>query len=122
MGTSTDEQIVHDWVVRTLKERYSRIYSEVKINSQDDSVHEFKGHYPDALFINYGQVTQIVQVETHGTVNAERVTYWKKLSELGVKLVVLVPKKSQKNAMELCWTNGLAAKVKVGTYQFEIEM
>lgn len=122
MGTSTDEQILHDWVVRTLKERYSRIYSEIKINSRDDSVYEFKGHYPDALFINYGQVTQIVQVETHGTVNAERVAYWKELSELGVKLIVLVPKKSQKNAMELCWTNGLAAKVKIGTYQFEIEM
>lgn len=122
MESSTDEQILHDWIIRTLQDKYSRTYSEIRINIGEERGCEFKGYYPDVLFVNYGQVTQIVEVETPESVNAGRVKYWKELSELGVKLVVLVPRKSQKHAMELCWTNSLAAKVKIGTYDFQIEM
>lgn len=122
MEISTDEQILHDWVIRRIETKYSRIYSEIKVNYGDKRENEFKGYYPDALFINYGQVTQIVEVETTETVNEKRVEYWKELSELGAKLVVLVPGNIQKQAMELCWGKGLAGKVKIGTFDFQIDI
>lgn len=122
MEAINDEQVLHDWVVGHLKEKFSRIYSDIKINPGDTKDYEFSGYYPDVLFINYGQVTQIIEVETSSTVNQDRVDHWKELSGLGVKLVVLVPKNRHKNAMELCWSNGLAAKVKIGTYEFQIDM
>jgi hypothetical protein len=31
-GRSTDEQFLHDWVIRKVHEKYSRLYSEVRIS------------------------------------------------------------------------------------------
>ena len=122
MEALTDEQFLHEWIIRNLVNRYSRIYSEIRINTIDDRSNEYKGFYPDALFINYGQVTQIVEVETESTINSDRVDYWKKLSGLGTKLVLLVPKENQKKAMELCWGNSLAASLKIATYDVQINI
>ena len=122
METLTDEQILHDWVIRQIKLKYSRTYSEVKINCGEKKENEYKGHYPDVLFINYGQVTHIVEVETQNSINQERAEHWKGLSDLGAKLVVIVPKRSQKTAMELCWGNSLAGKVEIGTFDFLIDI
>ena len=98
MEVSTDERFLHDWVVRMLVDKYSRIYSQVNINPGDQENHEFNGYFPDAIFINFGQVVQIVEVETKNTVNEERVDYWKKVSDLGAQLVVLAPKGESKRA------------------------
>ena len=120
MAVSTDEKFLHDWVVRMIEEKYSRLYSEVNINPGGEKSHEFNGFYPDVIFINYGQVVQIVEVETKNTVNEERVDYWKEVSDLGAQLVVLAPKDCQKELRDLCWNNGLSAKVKTGSFDVDI--
>ena len=74
------------------------------------------------MFVNYGQVMQIVEVETEDDVNKERVEYWKEMSELGAQLVILVPKESAKKMRDICFDSGLAAKVKIGTYDVEIKL
>lgn len=120
MEVSTDEKFLHDWVVRMLVDKYSRIYSQVSINPGEQKNHEFNGYFPDAIFINLGQVVQIIEVETKNTVNEERVSYWKEVSDLGAQLVVLAPKESQKELRDLCWNNGLSAKVKIGSFDVDI--
>ena len=116
MARSTDEQFLHDWVIRKVHEKYSRMFSEVKINPGEEKNFAHKEMYPDAVIINYGQVVQIVEVETRETINADRVGKWKKLSGLGVKFSLLVPKELQGAARDICWKNGLAAKINIGSF------
>ena len=40
----------------------------------------------------------------------------KDLSELGVKLTLMVPKELQGPARDICWKNGLAAKANIGSF------
>ncbi|GIW46468.1 MAG: hypothetical protein KatS3mg078_0345 [Deltaproteobacteria bacterium] len=116
MARSKNEQLLHDWVIERLKEKYSRMYKEIHVNPGNEKNFEFKGHYPDAVFVNYGQVILIVEVETQETINAEEAQEWKELSELGVQLVLLVPRELQNLAREICWKKGIAAKVKLGSF------
>lgn len=116
MARSTDEQFLHDWVIRKVHEKYSRLYSEVRINPGEETNFEYKGKYPDIVLVNYGQVVQIVEVETRETINNDRVPKWKALSELGVKFTLMVPKELQGHARDICWKNGLAAKANLGSF------
>ena len=116
MSRSTDEQFLHDWVIRKVHEKYSRLYSEVHINPGEEINFDYKGKHPDIIIVNYGQVVQIVEVETRETINNERVPKWKDLSELGVKLTLMVPKELEGPARDICWKNGLAAKVNIGSF------
>ncbi|HWP93597.1 MAG TPA: hypothetical protein VNN20_15495 [Thermodesulfobacteriota bacterium] len=116
MPRSKDEQFLHDWVINKVKEKYSKLYKEVQTNPGEDKNYEFKGSYPDVVFVNYGQVVLIAEVETENTINEEEVNEWKELSSLGVQLVLLVPKELQNTARDICWKNGIAAKVKIGFF------
>ena len=120
MERSADEQFLHDWVIRQINRKYSRLYSEVHINPGNEKNYDFKEQYPDAVFVNYGQVVQIVEVETSETVLPDTAGKWKQLSELGVKLSLLVPKESQGEARDICWKSDLAAKVNISTYDVNI--
>jgi hypothetical protein len=116
MARSTDEQFLHDWVIRKVHEKYSRLYSEVHVNPGEETNFDFKGKFPDIVIVNYGQVVQIVEVETRETISKERIPKWKELSDLGVKLTLIVPKELQGHARDICWKNGLAAKVNIGSF------
>jgi hypothetical protein len=120
MARSTDEQFLHDWVIRKVQEKYSRLYSEVRTNPGEETNFDYKGKYPDIVLVNYGQVVQIVEVETRETINADRVAKWKEMSELGVKFTLMVPKELQGTARDICWKNGLAAKVNLGSFDVQL--
>ena len=122
MARSTDEQFLHDWVIRKVQEKYSRLYSEVHINPGEDKNYEFNGAYPDIVVENYGQIVQIVEVETRETINNERADKWKSLSELGVKLSLLVPNDMQNAARDICWKSGLVAKVSIGSFDVNLNI
>ena len=122
MAQSTDNKFLHDWVIRNLTDKYKKLFTEINVNPGEEKNFEFNGKYPDAVFINYGQVMQIVEVETEDNINEERVGYWKEMSELGAQLVILVPKESAKRMRDICFDSGLVAKVKIGTYDVEIKM
>ena len=122
MAQLTDEQILHDWVIRNLTQKYSKMFTEINVNPGDEKNHEFNGKYPDAVFVNYGQVMQIVEVETPETINEKRIEYWKEMSSLGAQLVILVPKETEKKMRDICFSSGLAAKVKIGSYDVDIRM
>ncbi len=122
MADSTDSKFLHDWVIRSISEKYSRLYTEIKINPGEEQNFEFNGTYPDAVFINYEQVIQIVEVETAEDVNKDRVDHWKKMSDLGAQLLILVPKSSEKEMRNLSFDSGLAARVKIGTFDVDIKI
>jgi hypothetical protein len=122
MARSTDEQFLHDWVIRKVQEKYSRLYSEVHVNPGEEKNYEYNGSYPDIVVVNYGQTVQIVEVETRETINNERAAKWKALSELGVKLSLLVPKEMQNAARDICWKSGLVAKVNIGSFDVNLNI
>ncbi len=122
MADSTDNNFLHDWVIRAIAEKYSKLYTEININPGEEKIFEFNGSYPDAVFVNYGQVIQIVEVETVDTVNDDRLEHWKEFSELGAQLVVIVPKESEKKMRDLCWNSGLIAKVKIGSFNVDLKI
>lgn len=122
MERSTDEQFLHDWVVRKVHEKYSREYSKVHINPGDEKNFEFKGAYPDIIFENYEQIVMIAEVETKETINEQRAEKWKELSELGAKLSLLVPKNMQNEARDICWKAGLVAKINIGSFDVNLTL
>lgn len=122
MEVSSDEQFLHDWVIRQSREKFRRLYNEININPGDEKNAEFKGFYPDILLGSYGQVVQIIEVETRSTVDESRIDYWKKVSDLGVKLIILVPKELQNKLRDMCFKNGLAAKVNIGSFDVDIRI
>jgi hypothetical protein len=122
MGRSQDEQFLHDWVIRKIKDKYSKIYKEVHINPGEEKNFQLKEHYPDVVFVNYGQVVLIAEVETQETVNEEEAKEWKELSNLGVQLVLLVPKEMQNAARDICWKGGIAAKIKISFFDVSLNI
>lgn len=122
MERSTDEQFLHDWVIRKVSDKYSREYSKVHINPGDEKNYEYNGVYPDIVFENYEQIVMIAEVETKETINEERAQKWKELSELGAKLSLLVPKNMQNAARDICWKSGLVAKVNIGSFDVNLTL
>ncbi|MEM7009008.1 MAG: hypothetical protein AAF462_07740 [Thermodesulfobacteriota bacterium] len=122
MARSTDEQFLHDWVIRKVHEKYSRDYSKVHINPGDEKNFEYNGEYPDIVFENYEQIVMIAEVETNETINEQRAEKWKKLSELGAKLTLVVPKNMQNPARDICWKAGLVAKVNIGSFDVNLSL
>lgn len=122
MARSKDEQFLHDWVIRKIKEKNSRIYSEVNINPEDEQNFELEGKYPDVVLVNHGQVVSIIEIDTKETVNEDSIDKWKALSELGVKLTLIVPKEDQNKARDLVWNNGLVAKVDIKFFDVQLNI
>ncbi|NIP39883.1 MAG: hypothetical protein GWO07_16710 [Candidatus Dadabacteria bacterium] len=122
MARSSDEQFLHDWVIRKIKEKNRRIYSEVNINPGDEQNFDIEGKYPDVVLVNHGQVVGIIEVDTKETVEQSCIDKWKALSELGVKLTLVVPKEDQNKARDLVWKNGLVAKVDIKFFDVQLNI
>lgn len=122
MARSKDEQFLHDWVIRKIREKYGRIYSEVNINPGDEKNKDVKGLFPDVILVNHGQIVGIIEVETRETINEEFIGKWKNFSELSNKLTLLVPKELQNAARDLVWKNGLVAKVDIKFYDVQLNI
>lgn len=117
-----DEKLIHSWMLSYLKDRLSRDYDQIHVNHEGGEQHEFKGHHPDLILGNHGLVLAIMEVETEGSINAERAAYWKELSGLGAKLILMVPKHAKARVIDLLWKQGLADKASVGSYEISINM
>jgi len=122
MARSKDEQFLHDWVIRKIEEKNRRIYSEVNINPADEQNFDINGKYPDVVLVNHGQVVSVIEVDTKETVDEESTGKWKALSELGVKLTLIVPKEEQNKARDLVWNNGLVAKVDIKFFDVQLNI
>lgn len=122
MEIPADEKLLHDWVIRQVEAKYSGLHKEIRSNPGEEENFEFEGFFPDVILGSYGQVVQIVEVETESTINEKRVAYWEELSKLPAQLVLLVPSKSKTRAADLCWKGGLAGKVNIGTFEVSIRM
>lgn len=122
MARSKDEQFLHDWVIRIIYEKYNRLYSEVNINPRNEKNYDLQGEYPDAILVNHGQVVGVIEVETKDTINEENIEQWKKYSELGTKLTLIVPKEDQNKARDLIWKNGLVAKVDIKFFELQLNI
>lgn len=117
-----EDAAFRDWLVRYLAERLSRDFKDVKVNTSKEKNHEYKGHFPDLILGNYGITLAILEVETEGSISKERMSEIKTLSNLGVKLILMVPKDMKNSVVEMLWKEGIAAKVSVGTYEVNINL
>lgn len=119
--SSLDEQLLHDLVIHQVKAKYSRIHKEVHVNPGEEKNFEINGLYPDIVFGGYGQIVQIVEVETERHLTPERVAYWQTLAGMGTQCTLLVAKQHQRTLTDLLWKTGLMAKVKVATFDLIFE-
>ena len=117
-----NEQLIHDWMVSYLSSKLSRDYSDVKTNPAGERKSEFKGHYPDLILGNHGLVLAIMEVETEGTITEQRAGEWKKITGLGAKLILMVPRTSKARVIDLLWKQGIADKASVGSYDINVSM
>ncbi|RMG04779.1 MAG: hypothetical protein D6726_02690 [Nitrospirae bacterium] len=116
-----EERLIHDWMCKTLKERLSGEYREIKDNISARE-NEINGVYPDLILGNHGLVLAVCEVETEGSINQEKVEEWKKVVSGGTKLFLMIPKQSTKKVTSLLWEAGIMDKVSIGTYEIQIKM
>ncbi len=115
------EQLLRDLIIHEVKEKYGKIYKEVHINSGNEKNFDVQGIYPHIVFAGYGQITQVIEVETASTLNKDRAAHWEKLASMGIPCTLLVSKKYQRAVTDLLWKTGLMAKIKVATYDIVFE-
>ena len=118
---SLSEELLSDLVIHLVYAKYSRIHKEVHINPGEEKNFEVQGLYPDIVFGGYGQIIQIIEVETESNLNKERASRWEDLANTGIPFTILVAKKHQRLLTDLLWKTGLMAKVKVATYDITFE-
>lgn len=116
-----DETLLRDLIIYEVKEKYEKLHKEVHINPGKEKNFEVKGFFPDIAFGGYGQITQIIEVETESNLTKDRAAHWEKLAGMGVPCTLLVPKKHQRTVTDILWKTGLMAKVKVATFEMRFE-
>lgn len=116
------DKLFHDWLTNHLKEMFSRQYSEIKVNYQGEKKHNVGALYPNLIFISHGLVVAVGEIETKKTISLEKAKYWKALSGLGVKLILMIPETERKKVMDLLWDEVLIQNVSIGSYYLNISM
>ena len=114
--------LLHEIILEHLKKRLSREYKEIGINKTGEKKAEYRGLYPDMILGNHGMILALLEVETAESISEKGAEKWKVLSDLGVKLILMVPKDLKVKATELLWTKGLMGKVSMGTYEISVNM
>ncbi len=114
--------LVHEIILEHLKRRLSREFREIGINKTGEKKVEYRGHYPDMILGNHGMVLALLEVETAESISEKGTERWKTLADLGVKLILMVPKDLKVKATELLWNKGLMGKVSMGTYEIAVHM
>ncbi|MBF0608076.1 MAG: hypothetical protein SFH39_01835 [Candidatus Magnetobacterium sp. LHC-1] len=116
------DKIFHDWLVRHLKARLAKDYSEIAVNLEGERKHALDGHYPNLILKNLGMVMAVVEVETEDSITPYKVRQWKELIQGGTRLIVMVPERSRAKTTSLLWDAGIASEVSVGSYDLKINM
>jgi hypothetical protein len=114
--------LIHEIILEHLRRRLSRDYKEIGMNRTGEKKAEYKGHYPDMILGNHGMVLSLLEVETTESISEKVAERWNVLSELGVKLILMVPKDLKVKATELLWAKGMMGKVSMGTYEISVHM
>ncbi|KJR41780.1 hypothetical protein MCHI_002323 [Candidatus Magnetoovum chiemensis] len=112
----------HNWVISQLKAKLSRDYSNIAVNFDNQQNNEFEGKYPDMILSSHGLVMAIVEVETESTITKQKAQQWKEMSNLGAKLIIMVPQNSKAKIMDILFNAGIAQNVSIGSYEFKITM
>ena len=107
------EKLMHDQIIDRIRARYAREYKDIKVNAEGD---------PDIILASHGLTIAMVEVETENSVTAEKAKKWKALTESGSKLIVMVPQSARVRTTDLLWQQGIADKVRVGSYEIKITM
>jgi len=92
------------------------------VNKPGEQKAEYRGHYPDMILGNHGMILAFLEVETAESISEKKAENWGKLSGLGVKLILMVPKDMKVKVTDLLWAKGLMTKVSLGTYEIAITM
>jgi hypothetical protein len=72
---------------------------------------------------NHGMTLALLEVETADSISEKGVAErWKTFSELGVKLILMVPRDMKVKATELLWAKGIMGNVSMGTYEITVTM
>jgi hypothetical protein len=114
--------LIHEMILEHLRKRLSREYKEISVNKPAEKKAEYRGHYPDMILGNHGMILAILEVETAESITEKQAENWEKLSGLGVKLILMVPKDMKVKVTDLLWAKGLMTKVSLGTYEIAITM
>ncbi|MBF0318002.1 MAG: hypothetical protein HQL04_07480 [Nitrospirae bacterium] len=116
------DKIFHDWLVRHLKVRLAKDYTDIAVNLDGERRHAFEGHYPDLILKNLGMVMAVVEVETEAGITPDKVRQWKEFLKSGTRLIVMVPERTKAKTTSLLWDAGIASEVSVGSYDIKINM
>ncbi len=114
--------LIHEIILEQVKRRLSRDYKEIMVNKQGEQKAEYRGYYPDMILGNHGMILALLEVETAESISEKQAENWGKLSGLGVKLILMVPKDMKVKVTDLLWAKGLMTKVSLGTYEIAITM
>jgi hypothetical protein len=114
--------LICEMVQEHLRRRLTRDFKEIRMNRPGEEKYEYRGFYPDMILGNQGMVLALLEVETGERISEKRAEEWKALSDLGAKLILMVPRDMKVKVTELLWAKGLMGKISIGTYEISITM
>jgi hypothetical protein len=114
--------LIHEIILEQVRRKLSRDYKEIGINRAGEKKVEYKGYYPDMVLGNHGMTLALLEVETADSISEKGAERWKTFSELGVKLILMVPRDMKVKATELLWAKGIMGNVSMGTYEIAVTM
>lgn len=109
-------------IVEQVRRKLSREFQEIGVNKKGEKKVSYQGRYPCMILGNHGMVLSILEVETRESISDQRADYWKSLTGLGVKLILMIPRDMKVKVTELLWNKGLMDKVSIGTYEVSVQM
>jgi hypothetical protein len=107
------EKLMHDLIVDRLRGKFSKEYSELRVNAEGG---------PDIVLANHGLTIAVVEVETDKSITPTKAAKWKEMAQSGTRLILMVPKAAKVRVTELLWKEGIAERVGVGSYEIVISM
>ncbi len=108
-----NEKLMHDLIVDRLRGKFSKEYSEIRVNTESG---------PDIVLASHGLTIAVVEVETDSSITAGKAAKWKEMMQSGSRLILMVPKAAKGRVTELLWKEGIADKVGVGSYEIVIRI
>jgi len=109
----SNEKLVHDLIVDTMRQKYARDYKEIIADANT---------CPELTLKNHGMVLAVVAVETDSTITPEKADVWKGIVEEGTKLILMIPKHARVKVTDILWQKGIMDRVSVGSYEIAITM
>lgn len=106
-----EAKILKDFIIQQLRLKLHRIKQDIE---------PFPSPPPDLKIQSYGITVGYIDIVVEPEVSTQRIEKWKEIVASGEKLILIISKADKLKITELLWREGVAEKISIGTYEFNL--